>query len=111
MEQARKLLRMVEVDPDRVRSYPHELSGGMRQRSMIAMALALRPKLVIMDEPTTALDVVVQAQIIHQIRDLQAQLGFSVLFVTPDMSLLLSIANLLGERCRSQQMAPGLVFC
>jgi peptide/nickel transport system ATP-binding protein len=87
------LLRMVEVDPKHVHSYAHELSGGMRQRAMIAMALALEPDLVIMDEPTTALDVVVQAQIIHQVRALQERLGFSVIFVTHDMSLLLSIAD------------------
>lgn len=87
------LLRLVEVDPKVVLSYPHELSGGMRQRAMIAMALALHPDLIIMDEPTTALDVVVQAQIIHQIRTLQERLGFSVIFVTHDMSLLLSVAD------------------
>ncbi|MCY0880218.1 MAG: ABC transporter ATP-binding protein [Firmicutes bacterium] len=92
-DRARALLRMVEVDPKHVHSYAHELSGGMRQRAMIAMALALEPDLVVMDEPTTALDVVVQAQIIHQVRTLQEQLGFSVIFVTHDMSLLLSIAD------------------
>lgn len=92
-DRASVLLRMVEVDPKHVHSYAHELSGGMRQRAMIAMALALEPDLVIMDEPTTALDVVVQAQIIHQVRELQARLGFSVIFVTHDMSLLLSIAD------------------
>ena len=92
-DRARSLLRMVEVDPKHVHSFAHELSGGMRQRAMIAMALALEPDLVIMDEPTTALDVVVQAQIIHKIRALQERLGFSVIFVTHDMSLLLSIAD------------------
>jgi len=92
-DRAEILLRMVEVDPKHVRSYAHKLSGGMRQRAMIAMALALEPDLVIMDEPTTALDVVVQAQIIHEIRRLQERLGFSVVFVTHDMSLLLSIAD------------------
>ncbi|MDA8206845.1 MAG: ABC transporter ATP-binding protein [Thermaerobacter sp.] len=92
-DRARSLLRMVEVDPSHVHSYAHELSGGMRQRAMIAMALALKPDLVIMDEPTTALDVVVQAQIIHEIRSLQERLRFSVIFVTHDMSLLLSIAD------------------
>lgn len=92
-QRAQALLRMVEVDPRHVHSYAHELSGGMRQRAMIAMALALEPDLVIMDEPTTALDVVVQAQIIHEVRALQKSLGFSVIFVTHDMSLLLSIAD------------------
>ncbi|MCL6443618.1 MAG: ABC transporter ATP-binding protein [Alicyclobacillus sp.] len=89
----RELLRTVEVDPDRARSYPHELSGGMRQRVMIAMALALQPSLVIMDEPTTALDVVVQKQIIQKVKELQVTHGFSVLFITHDMSLLLAIAD------------------
>ena len=90
---SRELLRAVEVDPERVKSYPHELSGGMRQRVMIAMALALHPDLIVMDEPTTALDVVVQRQIIKKIRELQAQFGFSILFITHDMSLLLAIAD------------------
>jgi peptide/nickel transport system ATP-binding protein len=106
-ERARELLRLVEVDPKRVSSYPHELSGGMRQRAMIAMALALNPKLVIMDEPTTALDVVVQAQIIHKIRDLQSQLGFSVIFVTHDMSLLLSIADRIAIMYAGQLVEVG----
>lgn len=92
-KRAQSLLRMVGVDPRHVQSYAHELSGGMRQRAMIAMALVLEPDLVIMDEPTTALDVVVQAQIIHEVRALQKSLGFSVIFVTHDMSLLLSIAD------------------
>lgn len=90
---ATELLELVEVDPARIRSYPHELSGGMRQRVMIAMALVLKPDLIIMDEPTTALDVVVQKQIIRKIKELQRQFSFSVLFITHDMSLLLSIAD------------------
>lgn len=92
-KRAEELLRLVEVDPARVKSFPHELSGGMRQRVMIAMALALSPDLIIMDEPTTALDVVVQKQIIRKIKEVQAQFGFSVLFITHDMSLLLAIAD------------------
>lgn len=92
-ERATELLELVEVDPARIRSFPHELSGGMRQRVMIAMALVLKPDLIIMDEPTTALDVVVQKQIIRKIKELQSQFSFSVLFITHDMSLLLSIAD------------------
>lgn len=93
LERAKHLLGTVEVDPLRVQSFPHELSGGMRQRVMIAMALALKPDLIVMDEPTTALDVIVQAQIIRKIKQLQKEFGFSVLFITHDVSLLLSIAD------------------
>jgi peptide/nickel transport system ATP-binding protein len=90
---AGKLLELVGIDPRRVRSYPHQLSGGMRQRVIIAMALALKPELVILDEPTTALDVVVQREILQQLRQLKQELGFSVLFITHDLSLLLSLAD------------------
>jgi peptide/nickel transport system ATP-binding protein len=78
---------------ERIGAYPHELSGGMRQRVIIAMALALEPELVIMDEPTTALDVVVQREILQQVRELQRERGFAVLFVTHDLSLLLELAH------------------
>ncbi|WP_213281946.1 ABC transporter ATP-binding protein [Cellulomonas hominis] len=87
------LLDMVGVGRDRLRSFPHELSGGMRQRVMIAMALALRPQLMIMDEPTTALDVLVQREILQQISDLRRELGFSVVFITHDLPLLLEISD------------------
>ncbi|MDQ7991753.1 MAG: ABC transporter ATP-binding protein [Propionicimonas sp.] len=87
------LLEVVGVGRDRLRSYPHELSGGMRQRVMIAMALALRPQLMIMDEPTTALDVVVQREILRQISELRHQYGFSVIFITHDLPLLLEISD------------------
>jgi peptide/nickel transport system ATP-binding protein len=90
---AGELLELVGIDRRRLRAYPHQLSGGMRQRVVIGMALALQPELVIMDEPTTALDVVVQREILQQIRDLQAELGFAVLFITHDLSLLLELAN------------------
>jgi peptide/nickel transport system ATP-binding protein len=92
-ERARELIRMVGISPDRLRSYPHQLSGGMRQRAIIAIALALQPDLIIMDEPTTALDVVVQREIINEIKALQARFGFSVIFITHDLSLLLEISN------------------
>ena len=84
---------MVGIPRARFRSYPHELSGGMRQRVMIAMALAAEPEVVIMDEPTTALDVVVQREILSEIFELKDRLGFSVLFITHDLSLLLEIAD------------------
>nr|WP_202893684.1 ABC transporter ATP-binding protein [Kribbella italica] len=90
---ATELLRLVGVPADRLDGYAHELSGGMRQRVMIAMALALDPQLVIMDEPTTALDVVVQREIIAEITRLREELGFAVVFITHDLPLLLEISD------------------
>ncbi|GMA36443.1 hypothetical protein GCM10025876_26470 [Demequina litorisediminis] len=92
-EECGRLLDVVGVGRDRLRSYPHELSGGMRQRVMIAMAMALRPQLMIMDEPTTALDVLVQREILQQISALRHELGFSVIFITHDLPLLLEISD------------------
>lgn len=92
-ERAAELLRLVGINPDRLRSHPHQLSGGMRQRAMIAMALALEPDIIIMDEPTTALDVVVQRRILDKVADLREQLGFSVIFITHDLSLLIEMAD------------------
>ncbi len=88
-----ELLQLVGIAPDRLRSYPHELSGGMRQRAIIAIALALSPEVLIMDEPTTALDVVVQRDILTEIMRLREKLGFSVIFITHDLSLLLELAD------------------
>jgi peptide/nickel transport system ATP-binding protein len=90
---AAELLEMVGISGDRLTSHPHELSGGMRQRVMIAMALALRPQVVIMDEPTTALDVVTQREILEELKDLRDQFGFAILFITHDLSLLIEIAD------------------
>jgi oligopeptide/dipeptide ABC transporter ATP-binding protein len=92
-ERLDSLLDMVGIPRARLRSFPHELSGGMRQRIMIAMALATDPEVVIMDEPTTALDVVVQREILAEIAGLQKELKFAVLFITHDLSLLLEIAD------------------
>ena len=93
---AGELLELVGIDRSRLRAYPHELSGGMRQRVIIAMALALGPEVVIMDEPTTALDVVVQREILQEIDALKRDLGFSVLFITHDLSLLIELADRIG---------------
>jgi oligopeptide/dipeptide ABC transporter ATP-binding protein len=92
-DKAAELLDLVSIPRSRLRSYPHELSGGMRQRVMIAMALAADPEVVIMDEPTTALDVVVQRDILAQIMELKQRLGLSILFITHDISLLLELAD------------------
>jgi len=92
-QRAIELMRLVGIAPDRLRSYPHELSGGMRQRAIIAIALALSPEILIMDEPTTALDVVVQREILTEIMRLREKLDFSVIFITHDLSLLLELAD------------------
>jgi oligopeptide/dipeptide ABC transporter ATP-binding protein len=87
-ERSKEVLRLVSIDPVHLLSYPHQLSGGMRQRAMIAMALLFTPDLIIMDEPTSALDVVAQRSLMMQIKELQERLGFAVIFVTHDMSLV-----------------------
>lgn len=92
-ERAAALLRRVGISAERVRAYPHELSGGMRQRAAIAIALALDPEIVIMDEPTTALDVVMQRDILREIKALRSEYGFAVMFITHDLSLLLAMAD------------------
>ncbi|RCK67922.1 ABC transporter ATP-binding protein [Desertihabitans brevis] len=93
---ASHLLELVGIPASRARSYPHELSGGMRQRATIALALACEPDLVVMDEPTTAVDVVMQRQILAQVQRLQAEFGFAIVFITHDFSLLLEIADRLA---------------
>ena len=90
---AEKLLSSVSIHPSRARNYPHEFSGGMKQRAVTAMALALSPQLVIADEPTTALDVVVQKQLLLVLRGLQRNLGISFLFVSHDLSVIGEIAD------------------
>ncbi len=88
-----ELLRMVGIPADRLIDYPHQLSGGMRQRVVIAMALALKPKLLILDEPTTALDTVVQREILEKIFELKEKLGFAILFITHDISLMMEVCD------------------
>jgi peptide/nickel transport system ATP-binding protein len=92
-ERAAELLSIVGITADRLRSYPHQLSGGMRQRVMIAMSLALSPDVLILDEPTTALDVVTQRQILEEILEIRERLDLSIVFVTHDLALLFEIAD------------------
>lgn len=91
-----ELFDLVGISPRRLDDYPHQFSGGMRQRICIAMALALEPKLIIMDEPTTALDVVVQRDIIEQICELKDRFGFSILFITHDLGLMIEFCDRIG---------------
>jgi peptide/nickel transport system ATP-binding protein len=93
---AKEVLELVDISSERYDAYPHQLSGGMKQRVMIAMALILQPDLIIMDEPTTALDVVVQRTIIEKIQELQRQFDFSVIFITHDLSLLVEVSDKLA---------------
>ncbi|WP_120633504.1 ABC transporter ATP-binding protein [Ruegeria sp. EL01] len=88
-QRVKQLFELVGVDPKRFREFPHQFSGGMRQRAIIAMALVLNPSVVLADEPTTSLDVIVQDQIFRRIRELQAQFGFSILLVTHDLALVI----------------------
>jgi peptide/nickel transport system ATP-binding protein len=106
---ARELLDLVGIEQSRLRAYPHELSGGMRQRVVIAIALALSPKLLIMDEPTTALDVIVEREILAQIRDLREKLGFSVLFISHDLALMRHICSHMGILLKGKLVESALV--
>ena len=91
-----KSLELVDIHASRMESYPHQLSGGMRQRVVIAIALILRPKLIIMDEPTTALDVVVEREIMNQLYDLKEEFGFAILFISHDLALMGEITDRIG---------------
>ena len=95
-DRAKELLSLVDIDYNRLDSYPHQLSGGMKQRIVIAIALAIMPPIIIMDEPTTALDVIVEREIISKIIDLRKKLGFTILFITHDLNLLLEFADRLA---------------
>jgi len=107
-----EVMELVGIDPAHLHSYPHQLSGGMRQRAMIAMALLFTPQLVIMDEPTSALDVVAQQSLMTKIKDLQQNLGFAVIFVTHDMSVvhrysdrvLVMYAGQIAEAARTEEV-------
>lgn len=107
---AEELLELVGLDPKRtLDSYPHELSGGQRQRVLIAMALTRDPKLVIADEPTTALDVTVQKQVIKLLSDLQQKLGFAMIFVSHDLALVAEVANYITVMYAGQVVETGTV--
>ncbi|PPG65520.1 ABC transporter ATP-binding protein [Rathayibacter rathayi] len=107
-ERAAELLELVGIDRARIDAFPHQLSGGMRQRAVIAIALALEPPMLIMDEPTTALDVVVQQEIIHEIKELQQRLGFAILFITHDLSLMVEISQRLGVMRHGRLLESGV---
>lgn len=96
IDRAMKLMDIVKIPRDRLRDYPHQFSGGMRQRLVIAICLALNAKLIVMDEPTTALDVVVQREILQQIYQLKEEFGFSILFITHDLSLMTQFCDRIG---------------
>ena len=102
-----EVMRLVGIDPVHLKSFPHQLSGGMRQRSMIAMALVFTPELVIMDEPTSALDVVAQRSLMLQIKELQRKIGFAAIFVTHDMSLVSHFSDRLAVMYAGQVMEIG----
>ena len=95
-QEALRLLEVVRLPAEVLQRYPHELSGGMKQRAVIAMALALKPKLLILDEPTSALDVTIQAQIMDQLKDLKQELGLAMLFITHDIALASDICDTIG---------------
>jgi peptide/nickel transport system ATP-binding protein len=104
---AEAMFKLVGIAANRLRDYPHQFSGGMRQRIVIAICLALEPELIIMDEPTTALDVVVQREILEQVIDLQRSHGFSVLFITHDLHLMSQLCNRIGVMLKGELVEVG----
>jgi peptide/nickel transport system ATP-binding protein len=104
---AEEMFKLVGISTKRLRDYPHQFSGGMRQRIVIAICLALDPELIIMDEPTTALDVVVQREILQQVIDLQSARGFSVLFITHDLHLMAQLCHRIGIMLQGELIEVG----
>ncbi|WP_163543537.1 dipeptide/oligopeptide/nickel ABC transporter permease/ATP-binding protein [Occultella kanbiaonis] len=107
---ARTMLEKVGIDAGRVTSYPHELSGGMKQRVAIAIALVLEPDVIIMDEPTTALDLLIQREVLDQVMALRDEYGFAIIFTTHDLSLLLEVSDSIAvmQRGRLVEYGPAL---
>ncbi|HIJ58219.1 MAG TPA: ABC transporter ATP-binding protein [Deltaproteobacteria bacterium] len=107
MGQVEALFDLVGIPRDRLRDYPHQYSGGMKQRAVIAMALACHPKLIIADEPTTALDVIVQAQILGEIKDLQKEFNLSIIFISHDISIVADMCKVIGVMYAGQLVEFG----
>ena len=108
VEKSKVLLELVDINNDRLESYAHELSGGMRQRVVLAIALALTPPLIIMDEPTTALDVIIEREILLKILELRKSLNFTILFITHDLNLLLEFADKIGVMKEGELIEVGI---
>ena len=109
MKQVESLFQVVGIPPDRMRDYPHQYSGGMKQRAIIAMALSCNPSLIIADEPTTALDVIVQDQILNAIKDFQKRLNFSLIFISHDIAVVADVCDSIGIMFASQLVEYGNV--
>lgn len=109
MEQVESLFHLVGIPPNRMRDYPHHYSGGMKQRAIIAMALACHPSLIIADEPTTALDVIVQDQILSAIKDFQNKLNISVIFISHDIAVVADVSDNIGIMFAGQLVEYGRI--
>lgn len=107
LERVEELFQLVGIPKERMRDYPHQYSGGMRQRAIIAMALSCHPRLVIADEPTTALDVIVQHQILEEIRNLQRELNLSIIFISHDISVVADVCDRMGIMYAGQLVECG----
>lgn len=107
LNQVEELFQLVRIPKNRLRDYPHQYSGGMKQRAIIAMALACRPQLIIADEPTTALDVIVQDQILNEAKNLQKELNISMIFISHDISVVADVCHDIGVLYAGQLVEYG----
>jgi peptide/nickel transport system ATP-binding protein len=107
LDRVRELFGLVGLPEDRMGDYPHQYSGGMKQRAVIAMALSCNPRLIIADEPTTALDVIVQHQILEKIKSLQKELGFGIIFISHDISIVAEVCDEIGIMYAGQLVELG----